>query len=501
MNEILVDVNNDMTRVALLEDGQLMEIYVELPDMQKIVGNIYRGKVCSVLPGMQAAFVDIGYGKNAFLYVEDALSYTDITEDGQEAHVFRKGKKPAIEKLVKKGQEITVQVVKEPIGTKGPRITTHITLPGRYVVLLPNGDYIGVSRRIGREKERSKLKKIAGKLKPEGMGLIVRTAAEGKNANDLKNDLDFLKRLWKSIRIKEQKGMVPRCIYKDLDLIYSTVRDMFTGDIDRFIINNRDKYDKVLELVDIISPGLKNRVAFYDRDCEMFEYYNVETGISRALSRKVWLNCGGYMIIDRTEALTVVDVNTGKYVGKNSLEKTVLKTNLEAADEIALQLRLRDISGIIIIDFIDMDKRDHQKKVIEKLKNALKKDRTKTMVVGMTGLGLIEMTRKKVRQELFSIMRVDCPCCNGTGKVPSPQLITENFWKRINKYMEKSGANAVRIEVHPSIAGVLTNGKENILNIDIDGCSKGKKVLVKASKDLGYDEIRFCEIDSNNLVC
>jgi ribonuclease G len=302
-----------------------------------------------------------------------------------------------------------------------------VTLPGRYLVLLPDADYIGVSRRIGKEKERSKLKKAVGKLKSKGMGLIVRTAAEGRTAKDFKSDLGFLKRLWKSIKAKEQKGAVPRCIYRDLDLVYSTVRDLFTVDVDKFVINNREKYNKVLELVDIISPGLKNRISLYEKDYELFDFYNVEAGISKALSRKVWLKCGGYIIIDRTEALTVIDVNTGRYVGGNNLEQTVLKTNLDAAEEIALQLRLRDIGGIIIIDFIDMDKRENQKTVLEALKKALKKDRTKTTVVGMTGLGLIEMTRKKVRQELSSIMETDCSYCNGTGKVSSPQANASGF--------------------------------------------------------------------------
>ncbi len=412
---LIVDIGAGGNRVALLEDDDLAEIYIEKPGTERMVGNIYRGKVSSVLPGMQAAFIDIGFEKNAFLYAGDIVAKKEYSEDDDdtEARDYNIGE------LISAGQELTVQVIKEPIGSKGPRVTTNITLPGRQLVLLPDADYTGVSRRIENESERAKLKKIAESLKPNGMGLIVRTASEGMEEDNFKEDLDFLLKLWDSIKEKEKSGPVPRCLHKDLCLVYRIVRDMFTRDIDKFVINDREQYEKVLELVEMLSPELKKRVEHYSKDYEMFGFYQLESKLAKALSRKVWLKCGGYLVIDKTEALTVIDVNTGKYVGANNLEDTVLKTNMDAAAEIAKQLRLRDIGGIIIIDFIDMHEHEHQQMVMDVLKQVLKKDRTKTTVVGMTGLGLIEMTRKKVRQELSTVLHVDCPCCDGTGKIPA----------------------------------------------------------------------------------
>ncbi len=438
-NELIVDIGAGENRVALLEDGDLAEIYFERPDVERMVGNIYRGKVKSVLPGMQAAFIDIGYEKNAFLYAGDVMARKDYSEDddqnghdvngcnetcnGENSNDEKAFNAEGVSKgfnigdLLSVGQELTVQVTKEPLGSKGPRVTTNITLPGRYLVLLPGVDYTGVSRRIENENERSKLKQIAEALKPKGMGLIIRTVSEGKEEEDFVEDLSFLLKLWESIRQGELSGSVPRCIHKDFSLVYRAVRDLFTKDIDKFIINDTDQYAKVLELVDMLSPSLKRRVQYFSRDCDMSEHYQLDARICKALSRKVWLKCGGYLVIDKTEALTVIDVNTGKYVGARNLEDTVLKTNIQAAGVIAKQLRLRDIGGIIIIDFIDMNEQEHQQMVLNALKQALKKDRTKTTVVGMTGLGLIEMTRKKVKQELSTVLHVACPYCEGTGNM------------------------------------------------------------------------------------
>lgn len=414
-NELIIDIKEDEHRVALLENDDLAEILIENASYERIVGNIYRGKVSSVLRGMQAAFVDIGLERNAFLYVGEVVAKKDYADDEDEAAQDVKGYN--IDELLKVGQELTVQVIKEPIGTKGARVTTHITLPGRQLVLLPNADYTGVSRRIIDEEERLKLKAIAEKLKPEAMGLIVRTASEGMSEEDFTADLEFLLKLWESIKQKEKAGQVPRCIHKDLCLVYRTIRDMFTPDIDKLVINDKAEYEKVLQLVKMLSPALLDRVQYFTKEYEIYDYYQIEKKIERALSRKVWLKCGGYLVIDKTEALTVIDVNTGKYVGDSNLEETVLKANVDAAKEIAKQIRLRDIGGIIIIDFIDMHKHENQQMILDTLKEALKKDRTKSTVLGMTGLGLIEMTRKKVRCELSTMMHTDCPNCGGTGKL------------------------------------------------------------------------------------
>ena len=497
VNEIIVDVGLEETRVALLEDKELVEIYIERQHSERLVGNIYRGKVSSVLPGMQAAFIDIGFEKNAFLYVGDAVSQKEFSEEDDEFYQEVKGYN--IEEILRPGQEITVQVIKEPIGTKGPRVTTHITLPGRHLVLLPNADYVGVSRRIEDDVEKSKLKKIAEKIKPKGMGLIVRTASEGKDEEDFSHDLNFLIKLWDKIRQKEQSGSVPRCIHKDLSLIYRSVRDLFTWSVDKFIINDRKQYAKVLELVEMISPALKLKVEYFSKSYDLFGYYQIETQISKALSRKVWLKCGGYLVVDKTEALTVIDVNTGKYVGGHNLEDTVLKTNIEAAREIAKQLRLRDIGGIVIIDFIDMHEHEHQQMVIEALRQALKKDRTKTTVVGMTGLGLIEMTRKKIRQELSTVMNLPCPYCDGTGKILSPESIARNVEKEIGRYFGETIANAIQVEVHPTVGAILTGvDGENLSKLEN---AYDKKIIIKSSSEIRHEEMKIREIDINSLVC
>ena len=496
INEIIVDAGISETRVALLEDKELVEVYIERPYNERMVGNIYRGKVSSVLPGMQAAFIDIGYDRNAFLYVGDAVIQKEYSEE--EDDIYQDVKCCNIDEILRLGQEITVQVIKEPIGSKGPRVTTHITLPGRHLVLLPNAEYTGVSRRIENENERNKLRKIAERLKPKGMGLIVRTASEGKSEDDFTHDLGFLMKLWESIKQKERSGAIPRCIHKDLNLVYRAVRDLFTWDIDKFIINDRTQYTKVLELVEMISPALKYRVEYYSKNYDLFEYYQIESKISKALARKIWLKCGGYIVIDRTEALTVIDVNTGKYVGGSNLEDTVLKTNIEAAREIAKQIRLRDIGGIIIIDFIDMHEHEHQQMVLENLRHSLKRDRTKSTVVGMTGLGLIEMTRKKVRQELSTVLMTDCTHCDGTGKVLSPEAIARNVEKEISRYFEQTIAGAIQVEVNPSVAAVLNEDRDGFARMED---AYGKKISIKSSDDIGYDEIKIREIDISTLVC
>ncbi|HHW49741.1 MAG TPA: ribonuclease E/G, partial [Clostridiaceae bacterium] len=331
------------------------------------------------------------------------------------------------------------------------------------------------------------------------MGLIVRTAAEGVDEENFGKDIEFLLKLWDSIRKQERSGTVPRCLYKDLNLVSRIIRDNFTNDINKLVINDRREYERVLELLDVVSPQLKNRVEYYSKDYDLFDFYNINTKISSALSRKVWLKCGGYLIIDRTEALTVIDVNTGKYTGKDNLESTVLRTNVEAAEEIARQLRLRDIGGIIIIDFIDMRDSEHQKIVLDTLKCALKRDRAKTTVVGMTGLGLIEMTRKKVNQELSSIMNADCHFCGGTGKVLSYESIARIIEKRIGQYSARTNSKSITVEVNPAILLPLKgSNNENLTRMEE---AYGKKIQLKPSDNLKYDEVKIKDVDTYLPVC
>ncbi|QZY56614.1 Rne/Rng family ribonuclease [Crassaminicella profunda] len=452
MNEIIVNSSLNQTRVAMLEDGELVELYIERENSKRTVGNIYKGRITNVLPGMQAAFVDIGLEKNAFLFVKDAVP---VEMSGN--------RDVSIRDVVKNGQEIVVQVTKEPIGTKGARVTTHITLPGRYLVLMPDVDYIGISRRINNEDERERLRKLLEGLKPNNMGVIVRTAGEGKEEKELKEDLKFLLKLWQKIDKEKNLGFAPRTIYRDLDLIHRTIRDMFTSSIHKLTINDQEKYKSILDLVELIAPHLKSRVEYFEIDMDIFDYYNLEKMINNAIARKVWLKSGGYLIIDQTEALTVIDVNTGKYVGSIDLEDTVLKTNKEAAEKIAKQLRLRDIGGIIIVDFIDMNNDDAEREVLDVLEKALERDKTKTNVLGITQLGLLEMTRKKIRGRIGSIMQKKCPYCEGTGKVLSEYTVIQNIEREVKRIAVHTNAEAVWIEVAPLIEEFLKTDKNRFI--------------------------------------
>ncbi len=482
MNEIIVDVSFDQTRVALLEHDELNEVYIERHGNKRNVGSIYKGRVENVLPGMQAAFINIGLEKNAFLYVKDAfVGYEELYDAAGNAENV------SIKDVLKRGQEVMVQVVKEPIDGKGARVTTNITLPGRYMVLLPNANYVGISRRIESEEERNRLRAIALELKPDSMGLIIRTASEGKNLQDFRQDLRLLEKLWQAVKRKNRTYNAPRIIHRDLNLVMRTVRDMFTRNIDRFIINSRSEYEKVLELLDLISPQLKERVVLFDKDQNIFDFYGVEPKIISALSRKVWLKSGGYIVIDKTEALTSIDVNTGRFVGSLDLKDTVLKTNLEAAGEIARQLRLRDIGGIIIVDFIDMDSSKDDRMVLEELKNSLKRDRTRSNVLGMTQLGLVEITRKKVGRRIDSVLQKQCPFCEGTGRVLSEETMANRIERELKRVFSNTDAEAALIEAHPSVAAlVIGSGGEHLAHLEKQF---GRHIYIKGSSHLHPEDI------------
>ena len=413
--EILMRVEEADTKVAVVEDGQLVELYVERDMDQRVVGNIYKGVVKNILPGMQAAFVDIGLEKNAFLYVADARTEPAAGTDGLPIE------EPPIQTLLKEGQEILVQIAKEPVGSKGARITAQITLPGRYLVLMPTTEHVAVSRQIQGVAERKRLLELTQTLKPEKMGLIARTVAEGADEKELMQDRDQLLRVWDEIDRRFSTTKQANIIYKDLVLSQRILRDIFSEDVNRLMVNSRGLYNQVIEFVQMMEPRLKNKVFVCNME-ELFEKYNVEFEMKQALNRKVWMKNGSYLIFDHTEALTVIDVNTGKYVGSTDLMDTVLRTNMEAAREIARQLRIRNIGGIIIIDFIDMNSEAHKKKVLDAFENELKKDKVRTHVLGITPLGLVEITRKKVRQSLDSTLEAVCPGCHGKGRVPIESL-------------------------------------------------------------------------------
>lgn len=444
--EIIVNVSEEETRVAVLEDKQLMEIYIERSPNQRLVGNIYKGRVENVLPGMQAAFVNIGLEKNAFLYVEDAIPAKDGHHHGN--HGYNIGD------VLKQGQDIIVQIVKEPIGTKGARVTTHITLPGRYLVLMPTVDYVGISRRIECEGERDRLKSLATQLKPQGTGVIVRTVAEGMEEEEISQDLQVLLKLWQKINNRAGHGSVPNLVHRDLELVHRVLRDVFGEDVDRLVINSRYEYEKVLELLDIIDPKLKVKVKLDERE-KIFEEYGIEVELEKALKRRVWLKCGGYLVIDQAEALTAIDVNTGKFVGSKNLEDTVLKTNLDSAGEIARQLRLRNIGGIVIIDFIDMAEEEHRQQVLKVLEERIKRDKTKTNILGITQLGLVEMTRKKVRPSLSEVVQKACPYCEGRGKVLSEESVSIQLINQVCELARRTAADTILVEANPLVAARL----------------------------------------------
>ncbi len=472
--EIVINVGEEETRAAMLEDRVPVEIFIERSVTQRLVGNIYKGRVENVLPGMQAAFVDIGLEKNAFLYVEDALP--SRSPDGQGGGSALGAN---ICDILKHGQEIIVQIVKEPIGTKGPRVTTHITLPGRYLVLMPTVDYIGISRRIENEKERERLKELAARVKPEGMGVIVRTVAEGVLEDDLAQDIMLLNKLWRKIVQRAGHSPVPNLLHRDLELIQRLLRDVFTEDVNRLTIDSRYEYEKILDLLDITGSRLKFKVVLDERE-DIFRDYGIDLELEKSLKRKVWLKCGGYIVIDQAEALTAIDVNTGKFVGSTNLEDTVLRTNLDAAAEIARQLRLRNLGGIIIVDFIDMQKEEHRQQVLQVLEDEIKKDKTKTNILGITQLGLVEMTRKKVRPSMGEVMQRPCPYCEGRGKVLSEETVGIHFKNHIYQMARQTSADTILVEANPLVAArLIGSGGANLRELEH---RTGKNLYIRGSQ-------------------
>ena len=403
--QMLVRVLPHQTQVVVLEGPELVEHYVARSDKESLVGNVYLGRVKNVLPGMEAAFVDFGAHKNGVLYAGD-VSY-DRQKYGR--------RRPRIEEVLKEGDEVLVQVVKDAMGAKGARLSNEVTLPGRHLVLVPNSDIQGISRRLP-DEERNRLRDVIQDVKPDGFGVIVRTAAAQASKDDIKADIDRLVEDWKGIKSQIGGGGAPRPIYEEPPLLIRVIREHFTPDFRRLMIDDDGAYEEVMAYLKATAPHLTSKVQRYENDeLSLFERFHVEDQLRKALDRKVWLPSGGHLIVDRTEALTVIDVNTGKFVGKSNLEETVLQNNLEAAEEIGRQLRLRDIGGIIVIDFIDMEIEKNRRAVLRRLKETLAKDKTRTQVFEVSNLGLVEMTRKNVSEGLLESFSEVCPTCNGRG--------------------------------------------------------------------------------------
>lgn len=414
MKQMLVHGHRNMLQTAILEEGKLVEFYMEKADeARQLVGSIFKGRVVNVLPGMQAAFVDIGLPKNAFLYIDDVLH----------PHLEQRhsGEKPAISKLLKAGQEIVVQVMKEPLGTKGARVTTHFSLPGRFLVYMPQAAYVGVSKKVRTEAERARLRSIGETIRHPEEGIIMRTAAEAENVEALQADVRFLRGLWREISGRAGGAPAPAELHRGADLAQRLVRDFLTAEMDEVWIDDADNFAGTEALMLRMAPSMRSRLRLYkpmeEGGLPLFDRYQVSGQLKRAFERRIRLGSGGDLVWDQTEALTVVDVNTGKFVGTSDLEDTVFTTNMEAAEQIARLLRLRDVGGIVIIDFIDMEREEHREKIMQRLEWLVRRDRTKCQIVGWTRLGLLELTRKKVREHAMSQLQMTCPVCKGTGKV------------------------------------------------------------------------------------
>ncbi len=505
--KLVINVTEHETRLALLEDGNIAEVFVERKDDSDIAGNVYKGKVQRVLPGMQAAFVDIGLSQAAFIYVDDVITdnYKEIEKlfienKDVEYNVSDINSKDSvsafrgcpIEDLIKEGQDVLVQVAKSPIGTKGARVTSYITLPGRFLVLMPISSHIGVSRRIEDENERNRLKNLVQSLRTENFGYIVRTAAEDIQEEKIIYEMNFLNNLWENIQKKYKTSPAPSLLHQELNVSLRAVRDLLLHDAEKLVIDSRFEYESIISFLDTFMPSLKDSVELYEGSEPIFDAYNLEGDISRALKKKVWLKSGGYIVIEHTEALVAIDVNTGRYVGKHNLEETILKTNLEAVKEIAYQIRLRDIGGIIIIDFIDMKKKSNQEKVFNALKEALKKDRSKTHVLPMSEMGLIQMTRKRIRKSLTRMLCEPCFYCDGEGYLLSKQSICYNIYRQIFRQIPDMMGVRFILRVNPEIAELL-HGEENHIIVSLER-SIGKQIVIYPNPQFHMEEFDISEV-------
>ena len=457
--QILISVESQEKRIAFLENNILEEFYIERGTETRLAGNIYKGRVENVVPGIQAAFVDVGLGKNGFLHVADVISGAAelaTEEDFEPIQETKSSRKiPSISELLKPGQEILVQVVKEPISTKGVRLSTHISLPGRFLVLLPFDSVRGISRRIQERKERVRLREFLAKVRlPKSMGLIVRTVSEGTDWGDFAKDIRYSYNTWKEIKKKIKGAACPSFIHGELDLVLKTVRDSLTEEIDRVIVDSKEEYKRIRSFIGSLFQGMSHKVELYEGAQPLFERYSLDKEMEKMTRRKVWLKCGGYIVIDRTEALVAIDVNSGRNVGRDSLEETVSRTNLEAADEVARQLRLRNIGGIIIIDFIDMLSKHNQKAVLKRLKNAIKKDRAKTNILPLSDIGLVEMTRQRIKETLAKEVYQECSYCEGSGIVKTPESMGIEITRKIARLLLQK-AEDLHVEVNPAIYNQL----------------------------------------------
>lgn len=460
--EIVINSSIGETRIAIVENKRLVELFVERPEHERMVGDIYLGKVVNVVHGMHAAFVDIGMKQDAFLHFSDIgdvlVDYkTFINMNGSRKFNKNRNQRP----IPKQGQELLVQIIKEPISSKGARITTELSLPGRFLVLVPNSDVVGISKKIFRIKEKRTLKKVARELKPDGCGLIVRTVAENKNEKTLRSDLETLIKQWRELQKKLKRVSPPTLIFKDVAMASSVIRDLFTNDVDSVNVDSKKQYREIVTYLKDVSPSLVSRVEFYKKKQPIFDHFGIEAEFEKSLSRKVWIQSGGHIIFDHTEALVAVDVNSGKYIGRKPPEDNILKVNLEAAREIARQLRLRDIGGIIVIDFIDMLEPKNKKKLQDEFRRELQKDRAQANIAPISKFGIIEMTRQRVRPSLLFAFSEPCPTCEGVGRIASDSIVLTRIERALKRFKSQRKEWSLQLIVHPIIDEYLNDGLIN----------------------------------------
>jgi ribonuclease G len=470
--EIFINIAQHEKRVAILENKHIEEFYVERPDYVNLVGNIYKGRVESVLPGMGAAFISMGLEKNGFLYVTDVVaggmsSYEKLVEEGVDEEIEKIDKQkplPSISELLKKGDEVVVQAVKEPIGTKGARLTTHISIPGRFLVLMPFDNHIGLSKRIESRQERDRIRKIMEDLKlPKDIGFIVRTAAMGASQKDFFRESKYLLNLWQHIKAKAKKAKPPQLIHQEYDIILRVARDVFTEDVAKLEVDSKGDFKRVSHFLRILAPHLRSRLKLHSDRIPLFEKFDIEKQISKIYDRIVQLKSGGYLIFDQTESLVAIDVNSGKFVGKRNLEDTAFKTNVEAAEEIPRQLKLRDLGGIIIIDFIDMEFADHRRTVSKTLERHLESDKAKTKILNISSIGLVEMTRQRMRKSIEGKSYQKCPYCNGRGIVKSVPTIALELMRKLEQTLEESKSRDIFVSLHPEVAYHVSAPERNMV--------------------------------------
>ena len=478
--ELLVSTSDRETRVAVLEDGRVAEVQIERRRQRGVVGNIYKGRVTRVLPGMQSAFVDVGLEKDAFLYVADVGEEVEdfdrfgATEEVTEASPVPAAADgggeaepvkplPSIDELLREGQELVVQVIKDTIANKGVRITTHVTLPGRTLVYMPTINHIGISRRIENEEERSRLKVILEGFHKGPGGYIVRTAGEGRAAEDFNADRRYLIKLWEQIRRKGERSGAPALLHRDIDLTLRAARDVFGSDFATLLVDDDEDYQRIVEFLDQVQPALASKVKLYVKSRPLFEEYGIDGEIENALKSKVWLKSGGYIVINQTEALVAIDVNTGKFVGNKRLEETVMKTNIEAVQEIVRQIRLRDLGGLLVVDFIDMEEEGNRNILVEALETELKKDRSKNRMLPVSEFGLVEITRKRQRQSLERALTMPCPYCSGVGRIKSVPTIIFEIRREMLRRVQSEEGHALLLRVHPEIHRYLATEEKRLI--------------------------------------